>query len=196
MTELLAPLQPGERFHPHTIPLHLVDRLVSAYHPTVFIESGTYYGFTIETVVDKFERAFSIEINDKLAEAARWKFAADERIKIINADSRVALAHVLADEAVVHRRALIWLDAHWSGGVTSGQNGDIHTAVREELEAIRHSGRQGDIIMVDDTDDFDGTHGYPTVAELTSELLTINSNYEIACLSIRRGVTIALPLPP
>lgn len=190
---LLRPAEPGERFHPHTIPLYLVDRLVQVYRPTVFVETGTYLGFTPEAVVDKFERVFTIEVDEKLAEAARWKFAADERIKVVNADSRRALAQTLADDAVAHHPALIWLDAHWSGGVTGGHDGDIHTAVRAELEAIQQSGRQQDIIMVDDTDDFDGQHGYPTAAELADELLKINPNYEIASLPIRRGVVVALP---
>lgn len=190
---LLRTAEPGERFHPHTIPLYLVDRLVQVYKPTVFIETGTYLGFTVEAVVDKFECVFTVEVDQRLAQAARWKFAADERVRVVNADSREALKQVLADERVVHHRALIWLDAHWSGGVTGGQDGEVHTAVRDELLAIQQSGRRDDIIMVDDIDDFDGRHGYPTDAELIYELLQVNPSYEVARLPIRRGVVIALP---
>lgn len=190
MNDLLAPLKPGERFHPHTIPLHLVDRLVRAYDLKLFVESGTYLGFTVEHVHEKFERVETIELDAKLAATAHWKFEHAKNVHVRCGDSRALLGEVLAGES---RRALIWLDAHYSGGVTTGKGNESDTPIREELAVLKWLARCGDVLLIDDIDDFNGERGYPTVEELKKLIGEINSAYRIEILPLRRGVLVALP---
>lgn len=194
MIELLAPLKPGERFHPHTIPLHLVDRLVSAYGLKLFIESGTYLGFTVEHVHEKFEKVRTIELDEKLAEAAKWKFEHVTNVEVWRGDSAEELSTALALAVFRDWRALIWLDAHYSGGVTTGRGAEVDTPVRKELVALALPQQRHDhVLMIDDIDDFNGERGYPTVEELKKLIGEINSAYRIEILPIRRGVLVALP---
>lgn len=185
--DLLRHAEPGERFHPHTIPLYLVDRLVKAHGLKAFIESGTYLGATIEHVLDQFERIVTIELDPKLAAAARWKFEAHQHVTVLEGDSGRHLAQLFITP--LRQRALIWLDAHYSGGVTV--KGSIDTPIRAELEALRGDGQH--VLMIDDIDDFNGEHGYPTHAELMDLVYFINLSYDVRILPIRRGVLVALP---
>lgn len=187
--DILAPLQPGERFHPHTISLHLVDRLVKAYDLSVFIETGTYLGFTVEHVLDKFVEVYTIELDLKLHEQASKKFEAHEHVHCIRGDSGEKLLDTL--NYIKQRRALIWLDAHWSAGITA--RGSKDTAIVAELEALSAAPRLDHVLMIDDLADFNGTNGYPTLDELRQRVREINPLYAIHVLDIRRGVLLALP---
>lgn len=184
-----APLQTGERFHIHTAPLHLIDRIVDVYKPAVFIETGTYLGFTIERVKHLFQHVYTIELGLHLWQNAKAKFANDANVVVIHGDSGQALPAVLA--AIGDQRALVWLDAHWSRGVTA--RGEIDTAVSAELDAIRDAGRRDHVLMVDDLADFTGVNGYPTVDALVQRIYEINPAYTIKQLPLRRGVLLALP---
>jgi predicted O-methyltransferase YrrM len=186
--DILAPLQPGERFHPHTIPLHLVDRLVKTHDLKVFVETGTYLGFTVEHVLDKFEEIYTIELDLKLHEQASAKFEAHEKVICILGDSGKKLADLLY---YMDDRALVWLDAHWSAGITA--RGDKDTAITAELDALGEATRRDHVLMIDDLVDFNGQNGYPTVDELKQRVREINPLYEIHLLDVRRGVLLAIP---
>lgn len=186
---LLRPPDPGERFHVHTIPLHLVDRLVAHYDLRVFIETGTYHGWTVEQVCTLFAEVWTIELDPKLAAEATWKFDAFPHVHVVQGDS--AKEFPLALAAADNRQALIWLDAHFSGGVTA--RGKEDTTIRAELEALADSPRRDHVLMIDDLDDFTGENGYPTRGALYARVLHINPDYSIHVLPLRRGVMVALP---
>lgn len=185
---ILEPIKPGERFHIHTIPLYLVDRLAHIYHPQVFVETGTYLGATVEHVKHLFDEVITIELSRELWENAQKLFAADEHVHTLCGDSAVLLPGVLAD--LKGRRALFWLDAHWSMGVTA--RGSADTAIVPELTAIADSGQRNHVLLIDDLNDFNGGN-YPTVPELVRRVRDINPEYTIERLPIRRGVLVALP---
>lgn len=189
MIDILAPLQPGERFHVQTIPLHIVDRLVEAYDLYVFIETGTYLGFTVEQVLDKFGEIYTIELDLKLHEQASWKFEAHQHVHCIRGDSGEKLLYTL--RLIHNHRALVWLDAHWSAGITA--RGSKDTAIVAELDALAAAPRLDHVLMIDDLADFTGQNGYPTVDELRQRIREINPSYSIHVLDIRRGVLLALP---
>lgn len=194
MISLLAPGS-GERSSGNTIPLHLVDRIVETYRPTVFIETGTYLGFTVERVHTQFEEVYTIELDVALATQACTKFAATSSVHVMQGDARDCLPRVL--EAIGQHRALVWLDAHWSDGVTARRSVTEHTSVRDELNALRDcKARRDHILMVDDLSYFTGCDGYPTIDELVQKVKEINVAYVIERLELRNGVLIALPPLP
>lgn len=184
----------SEPWHPFTVPLHIVDRLMVCQHDTtIFVETGTAAGHTVEAVREHFEDVFTIELSPMLAQAARTRFAKASNVHVVQADSREGLPQVISQ--LGDRRAIFWLDAHWSGGDTATRSDEIHTAVRDELAAIRATGRKDHVIMIDDLQDFKGEHGYPTVEELTVLVREINSAYKIdVYMTLRRGVLVAQPL--
>ena len=182
----------GERFHVHTIPLYLVDRFAKAFGLSVFVETGTYTGSTVEHVEKGFSEVFTIELDEKLAAAATSRFSGRKHVHVAQGESGVRLAEVLL--SLGDRRALFWLDAHWSGGITARQDLEIHTSVRAELSALKSSVRRDHVIMIDDIDDFQGVHGYPTQNELVELVREINPDYQIEILKVRRGVLVAYPV--
>jgi protein-L-isoaspartate O-methyltransferase len=185
--------RPGERFHPYTIPLHLVDRLRKKHDLGVFIETGTAAGHTAEAVRGVFDFVYTIELDRDLYEHANRRFFEADNVMTLRGDSKTELPGVIS---AIRRgeRALYWLDAHWSGGETATRSDEVHTAVCDELESIRASGRTTDVIMIDDIADFKGEHGYPTVEELIGLVLSINPTYSVAVhMELRRGVLVAEP---
>lgn len=200
MLDLLRPAEPGERFHPHTIPLYLVDRLVKAYGLEVFIETGTYTGATVENVLGGFKEIYTIELDPKLAANARWRFEDPNlHVHVLEGNSAGVLYALLAGKIpgassfLKDKRALLWLDAHWSGGITAREDVDVHTAVRAELAALRDLSQRDHVLMIDDIDDFSGEHGYPMRGELIDLVQQINLDYDVRILPVRRGVLVALP---
>ena len=75
---------------------------------------------------------------------------------------------------------VFWLDGHWSGGVTAGE--DDECPLLDELGAIKH--RRGDIIMIDDARlflaappiSFDPSQ-WPTVFEIAEALGEYQNEY-------------------
>ncbi len=191
MTGLLRPIEETERpFAKHAIPLYLVDRLQKAYDLRVFIETGTYLGLTVEHVWMQFQHVYTIELDPQLARLAQEKFQSRQNVHVIEGDSGVALARVLRDH--VFERALVWLDAHYSGDITASLP-DRHTPIVAELAALR-TARNDHVLMIDDLAEFVGTNGYPTIDELVEQVREINNDYSVNIdMTLRRGVLIALP---
>ncbi len=80
---------------------------------SVFIETGTYLGDTINAVKDLFDEIYSIELDTKLADRAKKIFKKYSKIHIIEGDSGKILPKLLEK---INKPALFWLDAHWSEG--------------------------------------------------------------------------------
>jgi hypothetical protein len=68
--------------------------------------------------------------------------------------------------ATIREPALFWLDAHYSGGITSGS--DEYCPVLRELELIFNNGVREHVVLVDDARLFVGEKGYPTVEQVAS----------------------------
>ncbi len=108
----------------------------------VFIEGGTYKGHTASRMAAVFEHVFTIERHDQLHREARAKYPIDN-ITFLHGDTRDHLSHLLQN----HGKCLIWLDAHWSGLGTHGE--DDECPLLEELALIFASSAQP-VILIDD----------------------------------------------
>ena len=115
----------------------------------------------IEEVEKRFARVFSIELAPAIYEAAVAKFADRPHIRILQGDSATRLPELLP---TLTEPCLFWLDGHFSAGPTA--MGDKETPVLEELAAIRRHPVAGHVVLIDDARCFDGTHDYPSLAEL------------------------------
>ena len=132
---------------------------------TVFIETGTLHGRTLEVMAPIATKLYSIELDKLYFERARKKFQNASHVHLLNGDSAKKIHEVLKDLNVP---AFFWLDAHYSGGDT-GQ-GQKDTPIEEELHAILNHNTKGHTIWIDDARCFDGTHDYPTLSNLEQSI--------------------------
>jgi hypothetical protein len=129
----------------------------------VLVETGTYLGEMIEASLPHFDRIFSIEIDPKLHQEARRKFAGHPKVELLLGDSAQVLPQLLKEPAL-DGPTLFWLDGHFSGGVTG--KGSTDTPIMAELKALLLAKRENDVILVDDLRLF-GTHPeYPSVDQV------------------------------
>jgi hypothetical protein len=131
----------------------------------VFVETGTFAGEMIDAVLGRFDRIFSIELDQGWYEKAVKRFADRPEVTLLHGDSGTRLPDVLRQ---VKEPALFWLDAHYSGPVTA--RGALDSPIVQELEAIAAHPVRGHVVLIDDMRDFDGTGGYPEVSALVDHL--------------------------
>jgi hypothetical protein len=107
------------------------------------IETGTFQGGGARRLGTMFPDVASIELSPELHEAARETVADQPHVKLLQGDSREWLPK-LVDPAVP---TLYFLDGHWSGGPTAGEQGEC--PVLDELRAI-DGGHPDDCVFIDD----------------------------------------------
>ncbi len=124
------------------------------------VETGTYLGQTVQACLGHFERIFTVELDASLCEAARKRFAGRPEVTVIEGDSHEELARLVAD---IDGRALFWLDAHYSEGITA--KGTHDPPLEWELEAIL-SRNERDVVLLDDARLMGVAPGYPSIDEI------------------------------
>ncbi|MBV5329830.1 MAG: hypothetical protein JZU65_19740, partial [Chlorobium sp.] len=113
---------------------------------TSFIETGTYQGDTVNSLVSLFDKLYSIELSDSLYEKAKKKNLDIPSITILHGDSAVRLAESI--ELSKGTFQIFWLDAHYSGEGTA--RGLSNTPVLKEIETICMAGNSQSIVLIDD----------------------------------------------
>jgi hypothetical protein len=144
------------------------------YNLHTLIETGTYLGEMIEATKDCFTKIVSIELAQKLYERAITKFRESSHIQLYLGDSAKVLPEILSG---INEPCLFWLDAHYSGGITT--KGDRVTPIMEELNIILGRKQQDDILLIDDARGFTGSNDYPTVDEVICLVKKYDSVYLI-----------------
>ena len=140
----------------------------------VFVESGTYYGDTVEAVKPWFEHVYSIELSRDLYEGAKKRFRSDRNVHLICGDSGEHIGALVKD---IHQPALFWLDGHYSGGETA--RGERDTPIYEELAHILKAPDLGHVILIDDAHCFGNDPGYPTLDDLTEYVRSLRNGIAI-----------------
>lgn len=147
---------------PHEIKEMVLTEYAKRYGLRVLVETGTCSGATVDILRFQFRRIVSIELSHDLAEKAKWFFAPEPRIRIIEGDSGKVLGQVVAE---LEEPALFWLDGHYSAGVTA--MGEDATPILRELAWILKPGQQPrHVILIDDARCFGTEASYPTLDEL------------------------------
>jgi hypothetical protein len=171
------------RNRPHPSPPHLKRRtivtLANKQKFESFVETGTYRGDMLERISKKtsVNEILSIELDERLAVEAQFRFRNNAKIRILQGDSGEVLANVMPE---LPEPALFWLDGHYSGGVTA--LGATTTPIFAELQAIDSGKRNSDVILIDDIRLFNGDDGYPTLEELTDFIHELNPKWNCIVL--------------
>jgi hypothetical protein len=150
---------------------------------TVFIETGTYMGDTVEYMKNQFSKVFSIELSQELAEKAQQRFSGEPTISIVQGDSATQLGNILQS---VNSPCLLWLDGHYSSEFWAGDKyvvtakGEKETPILEELRQVANHSIKNHVILIDDARLFVGKNDYPHMSELRSFVAANFPGYSIA----------------
>jgi hypothetical protein len=146
---------------PHAVKQKIVKFYAAKFKLQNFIETGTYMGEMIDAVLNTFPKIISVEFDKALADRAINKFSSYGHVKIIQGDSAEVLPSVVSD---LREPCLFWLDAHYSGGVTS--KSDVDTPIVKELKVLMDHPYSDHVILIDDAREFTGQNNYPLLDEV------------------------------
>ncbi len=140
---------------------HLLDVFRSRHH-AVLLESGTYLGDTVAYFLPHARRIVSIEVEPKLYADARERFANEPSVELILGDALDVVPQLVQ---MMDEPPLLWLDGHFSGGVT-GQGQEVEPAgtILHRLARIRKP--HGITAVIDDLRLFGRDPTFPTLDEL------------------------------
>jgi len=170
---------------PHALKQQTVRRMGRRFGARVLIESGTFHGAMISAVRRDFGRIVSIELDHELAAEARRRFSRSDNVDILQGDSGVSFPGLLA---TIEEPCVFWLDGHYSGPGTA--KGLTETPIVAELGAILEHGIKGHVVLIDDARCFDGTLGYPHLADIGRIVEGYRAQY---CVSVHHDIIRLLP---
>lgn len=164
--------------NPHSLSkLRNINALRKRTGARMMIETGTFRGVTAARCARLFDKVFTIELEPTLAREAAEYLRAWPNVEAIEGDGLAMLPAVLARADV--RDVLVFLDGHFSGGVTA--HGDVPEPAVLEVEAIAKYREKIRAIIVDDFRCFGTEAGMPSKADILRSLEHhFNDGYEIA----------------
>ena len=150
------------------------------YKNDVFVETGTFQGDTIDILlkVDEFKESqiYSLELSDVFYERCKAKYANDDNVTIVHANSKYELFNVIKN---INTPITFWLDSHWSGTPDVGCDPETTCPILYELKQIKQHHINTHTIMVDDIRLMDGNHFPVTFDEISAHIMDINPNYKL-----------------
>jgi len=159
--EYKAWLKAGKPFPPaRIVKENLIEKFKIQTGYDTLVETGTYRGDMVFTHLEKFQKIYSVELDDWLYKTATKRFRSFPQVKILHGDSGNVLGDLMND---LTTPAIFWLDGHYSGGFTA--MGKDVTPIYEELNKI-FSNKLDHVILIDDARLFNGTEGYPNLEDL------------------------------
>lgn len=132
-------------FHPGVPPYMLEWGVTSLPAGAAAIETGTYMGDSADVLHRVFGRCITIEKSPTLAEQATIRFEGVPGVSVLQGSSRERLGEALE---AVHIPPFVWLDAHWSGGITAGS--DDPCPVLDEVRGVAARFPAAAVVLVDD----------------------------------------------
>ena len=141
----------------------VIKEYANKYNTSIFIETGTYFGDTLDYCKNIFNKLISIELDAILYKNAKNKFADENKIVIYPGDSGQVIKNILS---AISEPCLFWLDGHYSEGITA--KGELNTPILNELKHIFDHPIKDHVILIDDARCFTGNNDYPTISTLRS----------------------------
>ena len=157
---------------PYTEKRKILNFYKEKYQLKTLVETGTFFGDTVEYFKAHFSKIISIELSKELADKAAKRFENDAHISIIQGDSSIVLKELVAG---FKEPVLFWLDGHYSsefylnGEYIVTAKGEKETPIEKELEIILQAGPKH-IVLIDDARLFVGKMDYPSMAALKKKI--------------------------
>jgi hypothetical protein len=147
------------------LPLYLLNRSSNLLGPeAVAIETGTYRCKSAILLGQKFIKCTTIELDVELASRATQRLSKIQNISVIQGTTREVLQQVLPNR---NTGLLVWLDAHFSGGVTAGE--DDKCPLMAEIKVLMATrAKENTIILIDDARALIGHGDWPMLSDVVS----------------------------
>lgn len=143
----------------------------------MMIETGTAYGITAQRCGRVFEKVYTIELDPALAAQATARLAGQPNVQVVLGDAVEKLPAVLATEGVDD--ALVFLDGHFSGGVTA--LGDLPEPAILEIDTVAKYQDKIRAVIIDDFRCFGINPGWPRKSELLGSIeRSLGHRFDIA----------------
>lgn len=126
------------------IPKKLVRLIREHYAIEIFVETGTFKGKTSVWAAGIFRDVFTVENSKEFFESASKTLRGYKNIHPLFGNSSLQLNKIIAE---VKQPCIFWLDAHWCGGSTYGN--DDPCPLLDEIRIIKQSDFNH-ILMIDD----------------------------------------------
>lgn len=172
-------------------PERLVLSLRDALGAATFIETGTFRGATAEWASRHFSKVHSIERAESLYREATERLGTVGNLSLHLGDTRDIMPVLISS---LEAPAVLWLDAHWSGGETAGEGDEC--PLLDEL-AIADASKQTLAVLVDDARYFlaapPAPHrlgDWPDLAEVVDKLSRGRERY----VCVTEDVIVAVPM--
>ncbi len=137
-----------------SVPTKETEYLKNSLKLDVFVEGGTYKGGTAKDMSEKFRKVYTIEKSDVMFDIAKENLKDIKNITMLKGDTREHLYSIMEN----NNNLLFWLDAHWSGGETYGEEDEC--PLIEELKTIFKYNKNY-AILIDDARLFLAPPPYP-----------------------------------
>jgi hypothetical protein len=154
------------------------------------VETGTYMGESTKKLAQIFDQVETIELSRYIALKCWVRLLPYRNIRLRLGDSSELLKSSWEP-------TLYWLDGHWSGGGTAGQ--DRQCPVLGEIRATS-PGTYGDWYLIDDAHLFTGplpdwldAGQWPTFDQIRDAILQARPGYEV---SVREDLDLIVARPP
>ncbi|OGO17025.1 MAG: hypothetical protein A2Z15_04305 [Chloroflexi bacterium RBG_16_50_11] len=129
------------------------------------VETGTYYGDTVNATKNLFHSIATVEINEAFYRKAKRRFARFGHIKVLCGDSSQLMPQILGG---VSKPCLFFLDAHYPSGTTIKA---LETPLMKELTDILDHPVKDHVILIDDARLCVGKGDWPDVSDLRGLVL-------------------------
>jgi hypothetical protein len=160
---------------PQSVKLRIIRSLLKLHQPGIsFVGTGTCLGDTTAMVRRLGHRVISIELDPAQYARAQHRFRDDPDVVLVHGDCVTALQQVLPR---LTRPAVLWLDAHYSGGITAG--GPSDDPILACLAELRDQTVRSHSLLIDDVATFDGQRSRPDLVQVMLAIRAINSEYRI-----------------
>ena len=132
-----------------------LSRIIHEYKTPNLFETGTFWGDGVAYALEfPFDKIISVEIIPEIADKAKSRFLAEDRVEIIEADSIVGLKKKLP---LLEGNTVFWLDAHFPGAdakladYESGNDREFRLPLSREIELISmYRKKFQDVLILDD----------------------------------------------
>jgi len=155
----------------HLVKESIVRDYIKRFSIDTFIETGTYEGIMAHAIAPHVKSVLTIELDEKLHEFAKRNLKDKPNVRLFSGDSGEMLLGIME---AFREPCLLWLDAHYSGGITA--KGETETPILKELEAILKS-PYDHIILIDDARLYTGEGDWPSLDELKAIILKAHPDW-------------------
>lgn len=158
------------------VPEKETEYLIDNMKLDIFVEGGTYKGGTAKRMSGKFRKVYTVEKSDVMFDIAKDNLKNVSNVTMLKGDTREHLHNILENNDNI----LFWLDAHWSGGETYGEEDEC--PLIDELKIIFEYNKN-QVILIDDARLFlappPSPHEYKNWPSLTNIIKVLPMAWEL-----------------